>query len=158
MALAEKLLATQYNRDGAAIVDHHTYCSSATAASWKASRTKRPRCRHLKLGKLIVFYDDNGISIDGKTVGWFSDDTPKRFKAYGWHVVKNVDGHDADAVAAAIKKARIARISRRSSAARPSSAGVRLTSRVRSRRTARHSVPTRWPSPARRSAGMRRRS
>jgi transketolase len=61
---------------------------------------------HLKLGKLVVFYDDNGISIDGKTVGWFTDDTAKRFEAYGWHVVKNVDGHDADAVAAAIKKAR----------------------------------------------------
>jgi transketolase len=60
----------------------------------------------LKLGKLIVFYDDNGISIDGKVIGWFTDDTPKRFEAYGWHVVKNVDGHDADAVAAAIKKAR----------------------------------------------------
>ena len=53
-----------------------------------------------------MFYDDNGISIDGKVVGWFSDDTPKRFEAYGWHVVRNVDGHDADAVAAAIKKAR----------------------------------------------------
>ena len=61
---------------------------------------------HLKLGKLIVFYDDNGISIDGKIAGWFTEDTPKRFEAYGWHVVKNVDGHDADAVAAAIKKAK----------------------------------------------------
>ena len=61
---------------------------------------------HLKLGKLIVFYDDNGISIDGKVAGWFTEDTPKRFEAYGWHVVKNVDGHDADAVAAAIKKAK----------------------------------------------------
>jgi transketolase len=61
---------------------------------------------HLKLGKLIVFYDDNGISIDGKVVGWYSEDTPKRFEAYGWHVVKNVDGHDAEAVAAALKKAR----------------------------------------------------
>jgi transketolase len=61
---------------------------------------------HLKLGKLVVFYDDNGISIDGKVVGWFTDDTPKRFEAYGWHVVKNVDGNDSQAVAAAIKKAR----------------------------------------------------
>jgi transketolase len=59
-----------------------------------------------KLGKLIVFYDDNGISIDGKVAGWFTDDTPKRFEAYGWHVVRNVDGHDADAVTAALKKAR----------------------------------------------------
>src|SRR3954466_3293316 len=60
----------------------------------------------LKLGKLIVFYDDHGISIDGKVVEWFNDDTPKRFEAYGWHVVKNVDGHDAQAVSSAIKKAR----------------------------------------------------
>ncbi len=88
--------------------------SSATAASWKASRTKPPRSpAHWKLGKLVVFYDDNGISIDGKVSGWFTDDTPKRFEAYGWHVVRNVDGHDADAVAAAIKKARARRISPR---------------------------------------------
>ena len=100
---------------------------------------------HLKLGKLIVFYDDNGISIDGKVVGWFTEDTPKRFEAYGWHVVKNVDGHDADAVAAAIKKAQaIARISLRSSAARPSSAGARLTSRAPSPRTARRWARMKW--------------
>jgi transketolase len=107
MALAEKLLAGEFNREGHAIVDHHTWCFvgdgclmegiSHEAASFAGTH---------KLGKLIVFYDDNGISIDGKCIDWFTDDTPKRFEAYGWHVVKNVDGHDADAVTAAIKKAR----------------------------------------------------
>jgi transketolase len=107
MALAEKLLAAQYNRDGAAIVDHHTYCFVGDGCLMEGiSHEAASFAGHLKLGKLIVFYDDNGISIDGKTVGWFSEDTPKRFEAYGWHVVKNVDGHDADAVAAAIKKAK----------------------------------------------------
>jgi transketolase len=107
MALAEKLLAAQYNREGAAIVDHHTYCFVGDGCLMEGiSHEVASFAGHLKLGKLIVFYDDNGISIDGKTVGWFSDDTPKRFEAYGWHVVKNVDGHDADAVAAAIKKAK----------------------------------------------------
>ena len=107
MALAEKLLAAQYNKDGAAIVDHHTYCFVGDGCLMEGiSHEAASFAGHLKLGKLIVFYDDNGISIDGKTVGWFSEDTPKRFEAYGWHVVKNVDGHDADAVAAAIKKAK----------------------------------------------------
>jgi transketolase len=107
MALAEKLLAAQYNRDGAQIVDHHTYCFVGDGCLMEGiSHEAASFAGHLKLGKLIVFYDDNGISIDGKTAGWFTDDTPKRFEAYGWHVVKNVDGHDADAVAAAIKKAR----------------------------------------------------
>jgi transketolase len=107
MALAEKLLAEQYNREGAALVDHHTYCFVGDGCLMEGiSHEAASFAGHLKLGKLIVFYDDNGISIDGKTVGWFSEDTPKRFEAYGWHVIKNVDGHDADAVAAAIKKAR----------------------------------------------------
>jgi transketolase len=107
MALAEKLLAAQYNKDGAQIVDHHTYCFVGDGCLMEGiSHEAASFAGHLKLGKLIVFYDDNGISIDGKTVGWFSEDTPKRFESYGWHVVKNVDGHDADAVAAAIKKAR----------------------------------------------------
>jgi len=107
MALAEKLLAEQYNREGAAIVDHHTYCFVGDGCLMEGiSHEAASFAGHLKLGKLVVFYDDNGISIDGKTVGWFSEDTPKRFEAYGWHVVKNVDGHDADAVAAAIKKAK----------------------------------------------------
>ena len=107
MALAEKLLAAQYNREGLGIVDHHTYCFVGDGCLMEGiSHEAASFAGHLKLGKLIVFYDDNGISIDGKTAGWFSEDTPKRFEAYGWHVVKNVDGHDADAVAAAIKKAR----------------------------------------------------
>jgi len=107
MALAEKLLATQYNRDGAAIVDHHTYCFVGDGCLMEGiSHEAASLAGHLKLGKLVVFYDDNGISIDGKVGGWFTDDTPKRFEAYGWHVVKNVDGQDAQAVAAAIKKAR----------------------------------------------------
>ncbi|HYJ42788.1 MAG TPA: transketolase [Steroidobacteraceae bacterium] len=107
MALAEKLLAAQYNKDGAAIVDHHTYCFVGDGCLMEGiSHEAASFAGHLKLGKLIVFYDDNGISIDGKVAGWFTEDTPKRFEAYGWHVVKNVDGHDADAVAAAIKKAK----------------------------------------------------
>ena len=107
MALAEKLLAAQYNKDGLAVVDHHTYCFAGDGCLMEGvSHESASLAGHLKLGKLIVFYDDNGISIDGKVSGWFTEDTPKRFEAYGWHVVKNVDGHDADAVAAAIKKAK----------------------------------------------------
>jgi transketolase len=107
MALAEKLLAAQYNRDGLPLVDHHTYCFVGDGCLMEGiSHEAASLAGHLKLGKLIVFYDDNGISIDGKVVGWYSEDTPKRFEAYGWHVVKNVDGHDAEAVAAALKKAR----------------------------------------------------
>jgi transketolase len=107
MALAEKLLAARYNKDGLAIVDHYTYCFVGDGCLMEGiSHEACSLAGTLKLGKLIVFYDDNGISIDGKVEGWFTDDTPKRFEAYGWHVVKNVDGHDATAVAAAIKKAR----------------------------------------------------
>jgi len=107
MALAEKLLSAQYNRDGLSVVDHHTYCFVGDGCLMEGiSHEAASFAGHLKLGKLIVFYDDNGISIDGKVAGWFTEDTPKRFEAYGWHVIKNVDGHDAEAVAAAIKKAR----------------------------------------------------
>jgi transketolase len=107
MALAEKLLATQYNREGLPLVDHHTYCFAGDGCLMEGvSHEAASLAGTLRLGKLIVFYDDNGISIDGKCEGWFTDDTPKRFEAYGWHVVKNVDGHDAEAVMAAIKKAR----------------------------------------------------
>jgi transketolase len=107
LALAEKLLAVEYNKDGLALVDHHTYCFAGDGCLMEGiSHEAASLAGTLKLGKLIVFYDDNGISIDGKVVGWFTDDTPKRFEAYGWHVVKNVDGHDADAVVAAIKKAK----------------------------------------------------
>ncbi len=107
LALAEKLLAAQYNREGIALVDHHTYCFLGDGCLMEGvSHEAASFAGHLKLGKLICFWDDNGISIDGKVAGWFTDDTPKRFEAYGWHVIKNVDGHDSDAVAAAIKKAR----------------------------------------------------
>jgi len=107
MALAEKLLAAQFNKDGLAIVDHHTYCFVGDGCLMEGiSHEVASLAGTLKLGKLTVFYDDNGISIDGKVAGWFTDDTPKRFEAYGWHVIRNVDGHDSDAVAAAIKKAR----------------------------------------------------
>jgi transketolase len=107
MALAEKLLATQYNKEGLAIVDHHTYCFVGDGCLMEGiSHEVASLAGTLRLGKLTVFYDDNGISIDGKVAGWFTDDTPKRFEAYGWHVVRNVDGQDSDAVAAAIKKAR----------------------------------------------------
>jgi transketolase len=107
LALAEKLLAAQYNREGLALVDHHTYCFLGDGCLMEGiSHEAASLAGHLKLGKLICFWDDNGISIDGKVAGWFTDDTPKRFESYGWHVIKNVDGHDSEAVAAAIKKAR----------------------------------------------------
>ena len=106
MALAEKLLAHEFNRDGHAIVDHRTYVflgdgclmegisheASALAGAWK-------------LAKLVALYDDNGISIDGQVAPWFVDDTPKRFEAYGWHVIRGVDGQDVDAVDSAITAA-----------------------------------------------------
>jgi transketolase len=109
MALAEKLLAREFNRPGHEVVDHHTYVflgdgclmegisheASALAGAWK-------------LNKLIAFYDDNGISIDGKVAPWFIDDTPKRFEAYGWNVIRAVDGHDVDAVDAEISLAKLA--------------------------------------------------
>src|SRR6478752_607570 len=107
MALAEWLLAKEFNRPGFDIVDHHTYAFVGDGCLMEGiSHEVASLAGTLGLGKLIVFYDDNGISIDGPTAGWFTDDTPKRFEAYGWHVVKNVDGHDAEAVLAAIKKAR----------------------------------------------------
>jgi transketolase len=106
-ALAEKLLAAQFNTADIALVDHHTYCFAGDGCLMEGiSHEAASLAGTWKLGKLIVFYDDNGISIDGKVAGWFTDDTPKRFEAYGWHVVRNVDGHDADAVTAALKKAR----------------------------------------------------
>jgi transketolase len=106
MALAEKLLAKEFNREGHAIVDHHTYVfmgdgcmmegisheAAALAAAWK-------------LGKLVALYDSNGISIDGKVAPWFVDNTPERFRAYGWNVVSDVDGHDVAAIDDAIQQA-----------------------------------------------------
>jgi transketolase len=107
MALAEKMLAAQFNRPGHEVVDHRTYVFVGDGCLMEGiSHEACSLAGTLGLGKLIAFYDDNGISIDGKVQGWFTDDTPKRFEAYGWHVVPNVDGHDADAVEAALVAAK----------------------------------------------------
>ena len=107
MALAEKMLGAQFNRPGFAIVDHHTYVFLGDGCLMEGiSHEAASLAGTLGLGKLIAIYDDNGISIDGKVEGWFRDDTPQRFEAYLWHVIPDVDGHDAAAVAAAIRAAR----------------------------------------------------
>ncbi|MEK7360573.1 MAG: transketolase, partial [Pseudomonadota bacterium] len=107
MALAERLLAAEFNRPGLPIVDHHTYVFLGDGCLMEGiSHEACSLAGTLKLGKLIALYDDNGISIDGKVIGWFTDDTPKRFEAYGWQVVPAVDGHDADAVDRAIQAAK----------------------------------------------------
>lgn len=107
MALAEKTLAAQFNRPGHTIVDHYTYIFAGDGCLMEGvSHEACSLAGTLGLGKLIVFYDDNGISIDGKVGGWFTDDTPQRFKAYNWHVIAEVDGHDSEAVCAAIERAR----------------------------------------------------
>jgi transketolase len=106
MAVAEKTLAAQFNRDGHNIINHYTYVFVGDGCLMEGiSHEVCSLAGTLGLGKLIVFYDDNGISIDGQVKGWFSDDTPKRFEAYGWHVISAIDGHDGDAVLDAIKKA-----------------------------------------------------
>jgi transketolase len=107
MALAEKVLAATFNRPGAEIVDHRTYVFLGDGCMMEGvSHEACSLAGTLGLGKLIALYDDNGISIDGETAGWFTDDTPARFRAYGWHVVDAVDGHDARAVARAIDEPR----------------------------------------------------
>ncbi len=107
MALAEKLLAARFNKPGLNIVDHNTYVFVGDGCLMEGiSHEVASLAGTLKLGKLICLYDDNGISIDGKIDGWFSDDTPARFRAYDWHVIDNVDGHDADAVARALTEAK----------------------------------------------------
>lgn len=107
MAIAEKSLAGQFNRDGHEIVDHYTYAFAGDGCLMEGiSHEVCSLAGTLGLGKLIVFYDDNGISIDGEVEGWFSDDTPKRFESYNWQVIPNVDGHDADAINAAIEQAK----------------------------------------------------
>ena len=107
MALAEKVLAAQFNKPGFDLVDHHTYVFIGDGCLMEGiSHEACSLAGTLRLGKLIVFYDDNGISIDGKVDGWFTDDTPARFRAYGWHVVADVDGHNPAAVAKAIDAAR----------------------------------------------------
>ncbi|WP_410474332.1 transketolase [Guyparkeria sp. TX1] len=107
MAIAEKMLAGQFNKPGHKVVDHYTYCFLGDGCLMEGiSHEACSLAGTLGLGKLVAFYDDNGISIDGHVEGWFTDDTPKRFEAYGWHVVRDVDGHDADAIDAAIREAR----------------------------------------------------
>ena len=107
MALAEKVLAAQFNRPGHDVVDHQTYTFLGDGCLMEGiSHEVCSLAGTLGLGKLTAFYDDNGISIDGEVEGWFSDDTPSRFEAYGWHVVADVDGHDSDAIKAAIELAR----------------------------------------------------
>ncbi len=107
MALAEKLLASHFNRDGHAIVDHHTYVFLGDGCMMEGiSHEAASLAGTLGLGKLVCVYDDNGISIDGKVEGWMRDDTPKRFAAYGWQVIAAVDGHDPEAIAKALKRAR----------------------------------------------------
>ena len=106
-ALAEKVLGAQFNRDGHAIVDHHTYVFLGDGCMMEGiSHEVSSLAGTLGLGKLIAFYDDNGISIDGEVEGWFTDDTPKRFEAYGWQVIRNVDGHDPEEIKIAIDTAR----------------------------------------------------
>jgi len=107
MAIAEKVLAGQFNRDGHHIIDHYTYVFMGDGCMMEGiSHEACSLAGTLGLGKLIAFWDDNGISIDGHVEGWFTDDTPKRFEAYGWHVVRDVDGHDAEAIRKAILEAR----------------------------------------------------
>jgi transketolase len=107
MAIAEKTLAAQFNRDGHEIIDHHTFAFLGDGCLMEGiSHEACSLAGTLGLGKFIAFYDDNGISIDGEVEGWFNDDTPKRFESYGWHVIPAIDGHDPDAIFAAIEAAK----------------------------------------------------
>ena len=107
MALAEKVLAAQFNREGHDVIDHHTYTFLGDGCLMEGiSHEVSSLAGTLGLGKLIAFYDDNGISIDGEVGGWFTDDTPGRFKAYGWQVINDVNGHSPSEVKAAIEAAR----------------------------------------------------
>jgi len=107
MALAEKTLAAQFNRDGHEIVNHRTYAFCGDGCLMEGiSHEVCSLAGTLGLGKLVIFYDDNGISIDGEVEGWFTDDTPKRFESYGWQVIPNVDGHDSKALIDAVEAAK----------------------------------------------------
>ncbi|WP_111745870.1 transketolase [Salinisphaera orenii] len=107
MALAEANLAARFNREDAEIVDHRTWCFAGDGCLMEGvSHEAASLAGHWGLGKLIVIYDDNGISIDGETQGWFTDDTPTRFEAYGWQVIRNVDGHNVDEIDFAIDTAK----------------------------------------------------
>ena len=107
MALAEKTLAAQFNREGHTIVDHHTWVFLGDGCLMEGvSHEASSLAGTLGLGKLIAVYDDNGISIDGEVEGWFTDNTPQRFESYGWHVIPDVDGHDPEAIQAALHAAK----------------------------------------------------
>ncbi|NLQ17276.1 transketolase [Marinomonas sp. M1K-6] len=107
MAIAEKTLAAQFNREGHTVVDHNTYCFLGDGCLMEGiSHEASSLAGTLGLGKLVAFWDDNGISIDGHVEGWFTDNTPQRFEAYGWHVIADVDGHDPEAIKAAIAAAK----------------------------------------------------
>ncbi len=107
MALAEKTMAAQFNKPGHEVVDHNTYVFMGDGCLMEGiSHEACSFAGTLGLGKLVAFWDDNGISIDGHTDGWFTDDTPMRFESYGWHVIRSVDGHDADALNKAIEEAK----------------------------------------------------
>ncbi|TAN48763.1 MAG: transketolase [Methylococcaceae bacterium] len=107
LALAERTLAGQFNRPGHTVVDHYTYVFMGDGCMMEGvSHEACSLAGTMKLGKLIAFYDDNGISIDGEVHGWFTDDTPKRFEAYNWHVIRNVDGHNSEAIKKAVDEAR----------------------------------------------------
>jgi len=107
MALAEKALAAQFNKPGHEIVDHYSYVFAGDGCLMEGiSHEVCSLAGTLGLGKLVAFYDDNGISIDGQVEGWFADDTPKRFEAYGWQVIPDVDGHDPEQIGAAVEAAR----------------------------------------------------
>ncbi|MFO7594503.1 MAG: transketolase family protein, partial [Pseudomonadota bacterium] len=106
MALAERTMAAQFNRDNHHIVDHYTYVFLGDGCMMEGiSHEAAALAGTWGLGKLVAFWDDNGISIDGHVDNWFTDDTPKRFEAYGWHVIRDVDGHDAEAIDKAIHEA-----------------------------------------------------
>ncbi len=107
LALAEKMLAAEFNESGHTIVDHFTYCFLGDGCMMEGiSHEVCSLAGTLRTSKLIAIYDDNGISIDGHVEGWFADDTPARFEAYGWNVIRDVNGHDASAVDAAIRAAK----------------------------------------------------
>ena len=106
MAIAEKTLASKYNKPDSKIIDHHTYVFTGDGCLMEGiSHEVCSLAGTLKLNKLIVFYDDNGISIDGEVDGWFTDDTVKRFESYNWNVLKNVDGHSPEKLENAIENA-----------------------------------------------------
>ena len=106
MAIAEKVLAAQFNRENFPIVDHRTWTFMGDGCLMEGiSHEVCSLAGTLGLGKLVAFWDDNGISIDGEVAGWFTDDTPARFRAYGWQVIEDIDGHDAASITAAIEQA-----------------------------------------------------